>query len=106
MTHAPFVCATCGAPIDMNEVLARARVQRPTHDDLGVDEDGRRMSIAPEHAAHNVDRVFEGKHAPLFMIAQAPNGDVATRVYAPPSQQLVDILEQVTRGLKLALRKT
>jgi signal transduction histidine kinase len=74
-----------------------------SHDDLAIDPDGRVLPYRPDEVRQIVLRMID--QGEILFVGVRVGDDLAVQAFAPPSQDLVDALEQAAHAIREALRR-
>src|SRR5882672_2543302 len=98
-------CAACGS----TNVIALAPHRpvppgrRASRFNMAVDRDGTPLPFSPDEVHQISEKALEDGHV-MAAVIRLPTGDLSVQVFGPPSQELVDILEQTAKAYKRVLK--
>lgn len=98
-------CGACGStnliPLAPHRPVPPGR--RASRFNMAVDRDGTPLPFSPDEVHQISEKALEDGHV-MAAILRLPSGDLSVQVFGPPSQELVDILEQTAKAYKRVLR--
>jgi hypothetical protein len=75
-------------------------MNQPPPEDFALDEQGRRVPVAPGEASAASERIVSDPQSTPVLVIAMRNGEIGVRVFKPITPEIIAAIEQVLVGLK------